>query len=198
MRALLCVCGHCFVYVGTALCMRALLCVCEHCFVYAGTALCMRALLCLCGHCFVYASTALCMWALGYNSVTFAGCLITDKLKTLGVTFDAALDYVNHIPKACSINIWVVYHICCFISLSVLNIMVACIVDTRLDYCNALLHGAAEKFLNKLQRVQVAYQKLTVSRSRTKSSHSPDRAPKADSIQIAHQKLTVSRSRTKS
>ena len=45
-------------------------------------------------------------------------------------------------------------HICRFISCDFANTMAACIVGTLLVYCNALLHAATEKSLNKLQRVQ--------------------------------------------
>ena len=40
------------------------------------------------------------------------------------------------------------------ISLDVANTSAACIAGIRLDYCNAKLHGATEKSLNKLQKVQ--------------------------------------------
>ena len=49
---------------------------------------------------------------------------------------------------------WSLRHIRRSISRDVPNTMVACIVGTRLDYCNALLHSATEKSLNKLQIVQ--------------------------------------------
>ena len=75
---------------------------------------------------------------------------LTDKLKTLGVTLDA-------IPGLCQPHREVIQlpHmgvcaiICCFISRDD-----ACIVRTRSDYCNALLHGATKKSLKKLQRAQ--------------------------------------------
>ena len=92
-------------------------------------------------------------------SVTVADCPITvsDKLKTLGVTLDAVLtieNYVNQVAKACNFPIWGLRHIRRSISRDVANNTAACIVGTRLDYRNSLLHGATVKSLNKLQRVQ--------------------------------------------
>ena len=92
-------------------------------------------------------------------TVTVAGCPITvsDKLKTLGVPLDAALafeEYVNNAAKTCNFHMWGLRHIRPSISRGVANTMTACIVDTRLDYCNALLHDATEKSLIELQIVQ--------------------------------------------
>ena len=80
--------------------------------------------------------------------VTVANCpiMVSNKLKILGVTLDAAVifkDYVNHVTKAC--KAWGLHHICRSISRDVANTMAACIVGIRLDYYNALLHGITEK-----------------------------------------------------
>ena len=93
------------------------------------------------------------------TTVTVAGCpiMVSDKLKTLGVMFDAVFtfeDYVNLVAKACNFHIWSLRYIHRFIPRNIANTMAACIVCTRLDYCNALLHSATKKSLNKLQRVQ--------------------------------------------
>ena len=61
-------------------------------------------------------------------------------------------DYVNHVVKACNIHIWGLCHISC----DVANTMVSCIVGTCCDYCNALLHSATEKWLDKLQSPEQA------------------------------------------
>ena len=55
--------------------------------------------------------------------------------------------------KACNFHILGLRHIRHSIYRDVANTMAACIVGTRLDYCNARLLGATEK-LFKLQRVQ--------------------------------------------
>ena len=86
--------------------------------------------------------------------MTAAGCPITvsDKLKALGVTLDAALtfeEYVSNVAKACNFHLWGLRHIRLSISRDVGNTMAACIVGTRLDDCNALLYGATEKSLKK-------------------------------------------------
>ena len=94
-----------------------------------------------------------------YCTVTVSGCQITvsDKLKTFCVTLDAARtfdDYVNYVAKACNFYMWGLCHIRRSISRDVVNIMAACIVGTRVVYCNALLHCTTDKSLNKLQRAQ--------------------------------------------
>ena len=83
------------------------------------------------------------------STVTIAGCpiMVSDKVKTLGVTLDAALtfeDYVNNVAKACNFHMWDLRHISRSISRDVANNMAACIVDTRLNYCNALSYGATD------------------------------------------------------
>ena len=90
------------------------------------------------------------------STVTVASCPITvsDKSKTLGIMLDAALtfvDYINNVVKACNFHMWGLRR---SISRDVANTMVACIVGTHLDYCNALLYGATEKLLSKFQIVQ--------------------------------------------
>ena len=92
-------------------------------------------------------------------SVIVAGCpiMMSYKLRTLGITSDAALtikDYVKHAAKACNFHICDLHNICHSISCDIANTMVAYKVGTHLDYSNVLLHGATEISLNKLQRVQ--------------------------------------------
>ena len=72
--------------------------------------------------------------------------MVSNKLKILDVTLDAAVtfkDYINHVTKAC--KAWGLHHTCRSISRDVANTAAACIVDVRLDDYNALLHGVAEK-----------------------------------------------------
>ena len=64
------------------------------------------------------------------------------------------MDYVDYVAKTFYFHIWGLRHIRRSISRDIANTMAPCIDDTYLGYCNSLLHGAAEKFLNKLQRVQ--------------------------------------------
>ena len=86
-------------------------------------------------------------------SVTVAGCPITvsDKLKILSISLNVDLtfeDYVNHIMKACNFLSTVFYP---------LMLLTPCGLNSWHLFgqnCNALLHDAIEKSLNKLQRVQ--------------------------------------------
>ena len=79
------------------------------------------------------------------------------KLKSLGVTLDNKLTFEAHtngVVRSCNFHIHALRHIRRHLTRDVAN-MVACgIVSTRMDYCNSLLYGAADKHLEKLQRTQ--------------------------------------------
>ena len=91
--------------------------------------------------------------------LTCTAIFVRCKLKTLGVPLDAARAFeesVNNVAKACNFYMWGLCHIRRSISRDVANIMAASIVDTRLDYCNALLQDATDKLQivqNKRARV---------------------------------------------
>ena len=74
--------------------------------------------------------------------LTCTAIFVRRKLKTLGVPLDASLtfqEYFNNVAKACNYHMWSLRHIRRSISRDVVNTMADSMVDTRLDYCNALL-----------------------------------------------------------
>ena len=95
------------------------------------------------------------------NSCNVAGTDIqlSDKLKILGATLDSNLTMESHI-KALSSSCF--YHIRSFKQIRssldhVMAISVAsALVSSRLDHLNSILHGAASKHINRLQRIQKA------------------------------------------
>ena len=60
-------------------------------------------------------------------------------------------NYVNHVAKTCNFYICDKRYIRRSITCDVANNMADCVVGTHLEYCNALLHGATEKSLNKMR-----------------------------------------------
>ena len=91
------------------------------------------------------------------------------KLKSLGVTLDQSLsldDHVDNIVKDSNLHIRALRHIRPTLSKAVANTVVCSIVNTRIDYCNSLLHGTTAKNINKLQRVQNALARVVAGSTR--------------------------------
>jgi len=59
--------------------------------------------------------------------------------------------HAKSVVASCSSYIHALHHICKVMSEDIAK-TIACIVSVRLDYCNALLHGAPATTTNKLQR----------------------------------------------
>ena len=81
---------------------------------------------------------------------------MSDRLKILGVTLDNALNFENHVAnvvKSCNYHIRALRHLRRSLTKEVANTLACSIVGTRIDYCNALLYGATDKVVEKLQRV---------------------------------------------
>ena len=91
--------------------------------------------------------------------VTVAGSsvAVSDVLKSLGVKLDSMLTFdahVNDVVRSCNYHIRALRHLHSLLSRDTANTIACSIVGSRLDYCNSLLFGAAQKTLDKLQRVQ--------------------------------------------
>ena len=85
------------------------------------------------------------------------------KLKNLGITLDQSLsldDHVSNVVKASNFHIRALRHIRPTLNRDVANTVACSIVNTRLDYCNSLLHGTTAKNVAKLQRVQNALARM--------------------------------------
>ena len=93
------------------------------------------------------------------SSVIVAGCSVnvSNRLKILGITIDSAQtfeNFVNDVVKACNYHMRALCHLRRSLTRDVANILACSSVGSRINYCNALLFGATDEVLDKIQRVQ--------------------------------------------
>ena len=77
--------------------------------------------------------------------------------RNLGVIFDQNFNFRSHISQVCAscfYHIRDLRRIRKHLSLDNAKSLATALVTSRLDYCNSLLYGAAERHIQKLQRVQ--------------------------------------------
>jgi len=82
---------------------------------------------------------------------------VSDRVKSLGVTIDSHLRFDCHasnVARARNYNTRALCHVRSLLSDEVAQTVACSIVDSRLDYCNALLYGAPTATINKLQLAQ--------------------------------------------
>lgn len=80
-----------------------------------------------------------------------------DKARNLGVIFDRNLNLQSHVTavcKACFYHLRDLRRIRRHLSYDSAKALGYALVSSRLDYCNSLLHGLANKQISRLQRVQ--------------------------------------------
>ena len=83
--------------------------------------------------------------------------------RNLGSWFDSRLSMATHITKICASSFYYIYNIRRirkYLTRQSTETLVHAFVTSRLDYCNGILHGLPDCFLNKLQRVQNACARL--------------------------------------
>jgi len=93
------------------------------------------------------------------SSVTVAGAdlLLAEDMKVLGVVLDRRLTFDRHVTavaRTCNYHAWAIRHIRHLLSAKLAATLTCSMILSRLDYCNALLHGAPVSSIQKLQRVQ--------------------------------------------
>jgi len=101
------------------------------------------------------------------NSVNVAGADIqlSDKLKILGATLDSNLTMESHIKSLSSSRF---YHIRSFkqirssLDRGMAIYVAGALLSSRLDQVNSILHGAASKHTDRLQRVQKALARIVM------------------------------------
>ena len=82
---------------------------------------------------------------------------ISSYVRSLGVIFDSALsfaEHIDHIIKSCNFYIRNIGLIRNFLSKRNCEKLVVALVTSRLDYCNSLLNGLSQTHMLRLQRVQ--------------------------------------------
>ena len=93
------------------------------------------------------------------SSVSVAGVdlPVADKMKVLGVVLDRRLSFNSHattVARACNYHIQAIRHIWHLLTTELALTLACSLILSRLDYCNAVLHGAPAGSIQKLQRVQ--------------------------------------------
>jgi hypothetical protein len=84
--------------------------------------------------------------------------------RNLGVIFDQNFNYRSHISmvcRSCRYHIRDLRRIRRCLTLENAKTLAVALVSSRLDYCNSLFYGIADKYLTKLQRVQNSLARVT-------------------------------------
>ena len=82
---------------------------------------------------------------------------VADEMKILGVVLDRRLTFDSHattVSRACNCHTQDIRHIRHPLTIELALTLACTLVLPRLDYCNAVLHGAPAGSTQKLQRVQ--------------------------------------------
>ena len=95
-----------------------------------------------------------------------------EKVRNLGVMFDAGFSFQSHISqirKQCSFHIRDLARIRRYLSKSVAITLANALVSSRLDYCNSLLYGITALELKRLQGIQNTLCRIITRTSRYSS-----------------------------
>ena len=79
------------------------------------------------------------------------------EMKVPGVILDQQLTfdkYATSVAKSCNYHAQAIRHIRHLLTLELTQTLTCSLILSRIDYCNALLHGAPTSTIQKLQRVQ--------------------------------------------
>ena len=94
--------------------------------------------------------------AASVDSVEVAGVTlpVASTLKSLSVILEQRLTFNDHataVTKSCNYHTRAIKHVCHLWPGSVAQMLVCSLINSRLDYCNLLLHRAPESIMKKLQ-----------------------------------------------
>ena len=92
-------------------------------------------------------------------SINISGSTVYQSVsvRNLGVTLDAELNMQAHVANTCRLSMISVRHvgkIRRFIDNKTTEMLMNCLVTSRIDYCNSLLCGISSASVAKLQRIQ--------------------------------------------
>ena len=88
---------------------------------------------------------------------THSNMAVADEMKILGIILDRRLTFNSHattVARACNYHIQAIRHIRQLLTTELALTLACTLILSRLDYCNAVLHGAPAGSIQKLQRVQ--------------------------------------------
>jgi hypothetical protein len=106
------------------------------------------------------------------TQVDVAGSVVTvsDHVKILGVTLDRHLTFNGHVQNVCkSANYYIraMRHIRSSLTIEMAKTVGCALVNSRLDYANAVLYGTSQSNVAKLQRAQNALARVVTFTKRT-------------------------------
>jgi len=81
---------------------------------------------------------------------------IANSMKVLGVTLDRRLtfdDHVSAVARSCNYHARAMRHVQ-LLTVDLAQTLACTLILSRIDYCNAVLHGAPSCTIQKLQRLQ--------------------------------------------
>jgi len=82
---------------------------------------------------------------------------VSKSVKSLGVVLDNSLSFdkhIEHVCKSANYHLRALRHIRKYLSTDDAATVATAMISSRLDYCNAVLHGISAKNIAKLQRIQ--------------------------------------------
>lgn len=82
---------------------------------------------------------------------------VADHMRILGVVLDRRLTFDKHVSavaRSCNYHAQAIRHIRHLLSTDLAQTLACSLILSRIDYCNAVLHGAPSGTIHKLQRVQ--------------------------------------------
>ena len=93
------------------------------------------------------------------SSVKVAGIdlPVAEDIKVLGVVLDRRLTFDRHfsaVAHSCNYYAQAICHIRHLLTTDLAQTLACSLLLSRIDYCNAVLHGAPSGTIHKLQRVQ--------------------------------------------
>jgi len=92
-----------------------------------------------------------------------------EHMKVLGVTLDRRLSFDQHVSavaRSCNFHAQAIRHIRPLLTRDLAATLTCSLILSRIDYCNAILHGAPVGCIRKLQRVQNNAAKIVCQASR--------------------------------
>ena len=82
---------------------------------------------------------------------------VVDDMKVLGVVLDRRLTFHEHVStvaRSCTYHALAIRHFRQLLTTELAQTLACSLILSKIDYCNAVLHGAPNYSINKLQRVQ--------------------------------------------
>ena len=115
--------------------------------------------------------------AASLSSVKVAGVdlPVAEDIKVLGVILDRRLTFNKHVSSvvwSCNYHAQAIRHIRHLLTTDLAQTLACSLILSRIDYCNAVLHGAPSGTVHKLQRVQNNAARIVHQTPRRSHAHS--------------------------